>query len=740
MKNRILKNLGLFISVNLTIGLAFVSAQALTVGEHPVELRMAAVSNNMVHISVLQIGKDGFVYDIPKSSVVVAEDEADMFIKLREIPADKINVGQWHIQVQENPLRLRIEKASGRLIQKLTFHPGQTTFLLDEGPVLGLGEGAKQFDRRNAYYPMRTGWGEWEIEIYGSCLPVPYLIGTSGWAMFINYPVGQFGLQGQVGRFVSNAENVLTSTDIYIIDAEVPVVAMGEYARLTGKAVLPPKWTMGYMQSHRTLEGPEQVISVAKTFRNKKLPCDALIYLGTGFCPSGWNKKLTSLDFNASAFGTDPRSIIETLHDDNFHVILHSFNPHNYLYGTIPPARGVDYTNESHIAAYWKQHRPVFKLGIDGWWPDGGDRLTIESRLARHRMYYEGALSDRPNVRPFSLHRTGYAGMQRYGGWVWSGDVWAWWQTLAAQVPVGLNFSLSGSPFWGTDIGGFFPTKELTGELYLRWFQFGTFCPLFRSHGRAWHLRLPWGWSTGKMGPAELDNFGGVEEPDPEELYNPEVEPICRKYLNLRYRLLPYNYSLAREAHDLGMPMMRALWLHYPNDEEAVKQADEYLWGRDILVAPVVEKGAGERRLYLPAGDWYDWWTGKKVQGKKYITREVDLATMPIYVRAGAIIPLDPVRQYTDEPVREHTTIHVYKGANGEFSLYDDDGKTLDYIDNMFSMIHFRWDEMNRTLMISPDDRMTGPVMEKRKFNIVLVPGNVRKEFTYEGKAIELKF
>ena len=166
--------------------------------------------------------------------------------------------------------------------------------------------------------------------------------------------------------------------------------------------------------------------------------------------------------------------------------------------------------------------------------------------------------------------------MQRYGGWIWSGDIDSRWKTLAAQVPVGLNHSLSVSPFWGTDVGGFYPTRELTGELYVRWFQFGAFCPSFRAHGRTWHLRLPWGWNTGEFGPREHP-----EDPDPNELHNAAVEPICRKYLELRYRLLPYKYTLCREAHDTGLPLMRALWLHYPDDEQAVMRGDEYLWGRD---------------------------------------------------------------------------------------------------------------------------------------------------------------
>ena len=177
-------------------------------------------------------------------------------------------------------------------------------------------------------------------------------------------------------------------------------------------------------------------------------------------------------------------------------------------------------------------------------------------------MYYEGPLLDRPNVRPWNLQRTGYAGVQRYGGWIWSGDIDSRWKTLAAQVPVGQNHSLSVSPYWGTDIGGFYPTRELTGELYVRWFQFGAFCPSFRAHGRTWHLRLAVGLEHRRIRPARTY----PQHPDPNELHNADVEPICRKYLELRYRLLPYNYTLCREAHDTGLPFIRALWLHYPDD------------------------------------------------------------------------------------------------------------------------------------------------------------------------------
>ena len=229
-----------------------------------------------------------------------------------------------------------------------------------------------------------------------------------------------------------------------------------------------------------------------------------------------------------------------------------------------------------------------------------------------HRMYYQGPLSDKPNVRPWNLQRNGYAGISQYGGWVWSGDVQSTWKTLSNHVPIGQNYSLSVSPFWGSDIGGFSPSpaNELTGELYTRWFQFAAFCPSFRSHGRTWKLHSPLGWNTGETGPVESRPL-----PPEAELHNAEVEPICRDYLNLRYQLMPYTYTVTREAHDTGLPLMRALWLHYPTDATAVDRGDEFLWGRDLLVAPVVEKGAKSREVYLPAGDWYDWWTNEKQSG-----------------------------------------------------------------------------------------------------------------------------
>lgn len=215
---------------------------------------------------------------------------------------------------------------------------------------------------------------------------------------------------------------------------------------------------------------------------------------------------------------------------------------------------------------------------------------------------------------------------------------------------------------------------------------------------------------------------------------NPAIEPVTKKYDELRYRLLPYTYTLAWEARNTGMPLMRALWLHYPKDPIAAGIGSEYLWGRDLLIAPVFEKGATSRRLYLPAGNWYDWWTNELVPGGRWINRPVDLSIMPIYVRAGAIIPFDPVRQYTSEPVKEPTTIRVYKGANGDFTLYEDDGISLDYLKGKATLIRFRWEDATRTLKIAPG--LSGA----QTFKIQLLPDGITKEVRYAGKPTSVSF
>jgi alpha-glucosidase/alpha-D-xyloside xylohydrolase len=201
---------------------------------------------------------------------------------------------------------------------------------------------------------------------------------------------------------------------------------------------------------------------------------------------------------------------------------------------------------------------------------------------------------------------------------------------------------------------------------------------------------------------------------------------------------MPYTYTLCREAHDTGLPLIRAMWLHYPEDNEAITRGDQYLWGRDILVAPVVERAATERSIYLPKGDWYDFWTKEKHAGGREIKRAIDLETMPLYVRSGAIVPLDPVRQYTSEPTDEPTTIRIYRGADGTFRLYEDDGKSLDYQRGRFAWTNFNWDDDSRRLTIEPDGGEMTP--QPRQLTIELVPSGKTQTITYDAKRIEVNF
>lgn len=733
------------------------AAEPIRYAGQPAELAIYPCTAHSLRIVLAPVGAEAAV-PLPGSPVFAPRDWPDAAVRWRTLDGSgEKRVGDFTVRIRTQPLTVTISDGKGREVQELLFDAATPGFAFRSGtrPLLGLGEGGPQFDRRGAVFPPLNGQRTPDRAVAGARIAVPYLIGTEGWALFVVSSAGTLDLSGTPGRFQPPAD-APAALDLIVADATDPVAWMREMAELTGKAVLPPKWALGYMQSHRTLENSAGMLSIAETFRARKLPCDAVIYLGTGFCPAGWNKGHDSLEFNPAVFDRPAAEVIADFHKQNFQVVVHVTPPTverikgpgndpwkdlrfpwdgGALHGDFsdPPNKTGD---SNHIVAYWRRHEPAFAAGVDGWWPDEGDWFNVESRFARARLYYDGPLSSRPGRRPWNLQRNGYTGVARYGGWIWSGDVESRWAALAAQVPVGINHSLTVSPYWGTDTGGFHPSDELTGELFVRWFQFSAFCPSFRSHGRAWKLRLPWGWSTSDPGPLE-----GAKPPRPGELPNPQVEEICRKYLELRYRLLPYNYTLARQAHDTGLPMMRALWLHCPADAKAVSRGDEYLWGRDLLVAPVVERGAAKRSIYLPAGGWYDWWTGDGIAGGVEILRPVDLGTLPLFVRAGAIIPLDPVRQYAMEPVTGPTTLRVYPGADGEFTLYEDEGDTNGYKNGACATIPILWNDRARTLTVGARKGTYPGMIPRRDFHIVVAgqPQAIERTVTYNGQPLTLE-
>jgi len=712
----------------------------------PVEIAVASMSPQTARITVLPLDGERAV-GVSVDGALAPEGEGRLASRKRDVEGfAPIKAGDLTVRFADAPPTLLIEDGAGRAVQKLVLSadaPG-LSFLLGRGPLLGLGQGGPQFDRKGATDRMRSGQGGYRLSTNGGRVPIQWLVGTDGWAIFIHQPLGAFDLSGTEGKFAPAGDGL--PLDVFIVSSADPAVIMGEYARITGFAEMPPRWSLGYMQSHRTLAGSDEVLGVARTMREKKLPCDALIYLGTEFCPSGWNTRNGEFAWHSGNF-SDPAKIIGELHARNFKVVLHIVIEGRRLTGTVrepcepqnavPSGRTPDnrWPDDRNVPCYWPYHKPLVEAGVDGWWPDQGDDYDAPSRLNRIRMYWEGTQLWRPEARPFALHRNGYAGMQRYAAFLWSGDVQSRWETLKTHVPVAVNAGLSGIPYWGTDIGGFIPTSEYTGELHVRWFQFGTFCTSFRAHGRNWHLRLPWGWDGGDGGPPETKTFTA----DPNELNNPRVEPILRKYLELRYRLLPYTYTAVKECCESGLPVIRALWLHYPDDPAAVGRGDQYLWGRDILVSPVVEKGAEARRLYLPRGKWHDYWTEEIMEGGREIERKVDLETMPLYIRAGTVLPQGPIRQYVDDPGEGPMSLIIYSGADGAASLYEDDGKSFAYRKGEWMKIEISWRDADRglTLRLANGSRMLAPA--KRTFEVRLAGEKKTRIIVFDGRTLTVR-
>ncbi len=692
-------------------------AADIVIAGKPVEIEVASLSPVTVRLTIRPI-EGGKPTAVPDTGELIKDAIGKTVAHERAAaPLSRVKAGELIVKFTDSPPTLIVETAKGEPVQKLTLDaaaPGMS-FMLPTGPLLGLGEGGPQFDRKGSTDKMIIGQGGYRLATHGTRAPIQWLIGTDGWAMFIHQPYGQFDFTGTEGKFNPPAD-VALPLQLFVVASRDPKVIMREYARLTGFAEMPARWTFGYQQSHRTLAGRDEVMSIARTMREKKLPCDTLIYLGTEFTPSGWNTRNGEFTWHPTNF-PDPARMISELHDENFKVILHIVIEGHRLTGTVhdkctapplPSGRTPDnkWPPDRQVSCYWPFHKPLMDLGVDGWWPDQGDGFDGPSELNRHRMYWEGTQLYRWNERPFALHRNASAGNQRFGGFIWSGDIQSRWETLKIHVPVAINTGLSGLPYWGTDIGGFYPTADYTGELFVRWFQFAAFCPLFRSHGRNWHLHLPWGWDGGDGGPSEVNNYTA----DPSEMHNARIEPICRKYLELRYRLMPYLYTAVRDCHETGMPIMRSMWLHYPDDAAASARGDQYLWGSDMLVAPVVEKGATTRKLYLPRGSWIDFWTEERVEGGREIDRAVDLGLTPLYVRAGAVIPMGPVKQYTDEPSDQPLMLVVYPGADGESSWYEDDGKTFDHRNGEWMRVATSWKNSPRqlTLKLAQGSRMFG--------------------------------
>jgi alpha-glucosidase len=556
----------------------------------------------------------------------------------------------------------------------------------------GLGQGGHQFDRLGG---ARQLWNSHVGHGPGSDAGMPLLLCNRGYGLlFDNTCDARLTVGRSDGglRIVYAAED--GPLDLYVLVAEDLRAVMGEVAELLGRAPMPPKWALGFLQSTRHFVDTEELRRLPATIREKRIPCDGLIWLSTYGDALGWNREVGHLEFQPSLW-SDPEGLVAEMRAQRFELITHEYpvlHPESPLYAEaerlgyllaegypriVPTERPstnfmhgqryLDFSNPEVGRWWWAQHRRLRELGVAGWWLDGGEGPPAASRLHggdgterhnvydrdRYRAFFEGESADRPEQRPVLLCRSGAAGMQRYAAGCWSGDINNAFATLEYQVPWGLNTAMSGVPYWGTDIGGFFHPVPESPELFARWFQFGAFCPLFRAHGWVWREHLPWA-------------------------HGAEVEAICRAYAELRYRLLPYTYALAWQAHSRGLPLMRPMVLNYPDDPRVWEMGWQYLWGDDLLVAPVTREGARAWPVYLPSGTWYDFWTHARHEGGRAVSVEAPVDRLPLLVRGGAIVPMGPTVQHTGEPLEE-VTLLVYPGGPGRFELYDDDGRTNGY-------------------------------------------------------------
>ena len=342
-----------------------------------------------------------------------------------------VKCGELSANVSANPLTIRIAGTGNLPVQELRLdaETGKLSFLMGDGPLLGLGQGGPQFDRRGNADRMGNGQGAYKLATHGARVPVQFLIGTSGWAMLIHQPLGSFDLTGDRGLLSPPNSQSALPVDVFVIGAREQAAIMREYANLTGHPEMAPLWSFGYQQSHRTLGPPEEILQEAKIFREKKMPCDAMIYLGTEFCPNGWNTRNGEFTWNAKAFPDPPRAI-QALHSDHFKVVTHIAVEGQRFTGTVkdsclnrnqPPGRTAEdhWPDERQVSCYWQAHKPLLDDGVDGWWPDQGDDYDAPSRLARNRMYFEGTQMHRPNQRVYAFIGTATrecSGMRRFFG------------------------------------------------------------------------------------------------------------------------------------------------------------------------------------------------------------------------------------------------------------------------------------------------------------------------------------
>ena len=550
-----------------------------------------------------------------------------------------------------------------------------------------------------------------------------------------NNPVVSWRQIGNLTTFRSPAARELDYVVFYGPSADEVISA---YRNLSGNVPMLPLWTFGFWQCRERYSSGAQLVETVKEFRRRNLPMDVIVQDWQYWGNNGWGVPV----FDETSY-PDPAGFIKEIHDLNAHFNISIWsNPDrnsatgkeylaNNLY--IPDSKWLDYFNPVTRETYWNTLRDnLFVHGVDSWWMDAtependalkgvetylgpGDFYRLTYPLFVSKAVYEGQRKTTSDKRVCVLTRSAFLGQHRYGTINWSGDIGGTWDGYRRQIVAGLNYTITGMPYWTTDIGGFFrPGRSQYGdekyhELLIRWFQWGVFNPIFRIHG-----------------------FQSETEP---WKFGPVVENNMRAMLNLRYRLLPYIYSESYQVTRNGSTIMRPMVMDFAQDSTAYGQRYQFMFGKSVLVAPVTEPDAKDRDIYLPDGAaWYDFWSGERYTGGQTVTRETPLDVIPLFVKAGSVIPFGPEVQYATEKKWDNLEIRVYEGANGEFTLYEDENDNYNYEKGAYSLITFSWDNKKKTLTFGKRTGTFPGMLKERKFNIVLEDGNKGKGTAVHGK------
>ena len=567
---------------------------------------------------------------------------------------------------------------------------------------------------------------------------VPVLVSSKGYGVLWDNPavtdvaVGAKGGEGIV-RWTSE---IGKAVDYYFMFGPKADDVVRDYRELTGAAPMMGKWLWGFWQCKERYASQKELIGVVAEYRKRGVPLDGIIQDWQYWTNGGWG----SHEFDPARY-PDPAAMVRTLHEMNAHLLISVWPKFDlgtqnfkelehagvFYSPTLPSVypkgqqKWYDPFNPDGRRIYWKQmSKRLFSLGFDGWWLDASEP-ELSGKWGEFRTFptaaglgatvfnayplmhstgvYQGQRAQTDDKRVCILTRSAYAGQQRNAAITWSGDIRGTWNVFAKQIPAGLNFSISGIPYWNTDIGGFFggkPVDKKYQELFTRWFQFGAFCPMFRVHGTVAPKEL-WRW----------------DEP---------TQKIWENFVRLRYRLLPYIYSTSWQVTSAGGTMMRPLMMDFASDPQALDIGDQYLFGPALMVCPVTQESATNRSVYLPGrGAWYDFWTGQRETGGQRVDAAAPIETMPLFVPAGAIIPLGPVVQYAFEKPADPVEIRVYLGADGAFTLYEDEGDNYLYEKGNYTTIPLAWNDASGTLTIGERKGKFPGMLKKRTFRVVFV-------------------